>query len=67
MCDIYKYDGDNYQIDGDMFCRFDLDTVSTWDEVRDLLGIEQTKQMKEFGFRPDELSHYLDRASKATV
>jgi len=65
MCDIYKYDEDNYQVDGDMYTADDLDDINTWHQVASLLGTDRANQMREFGFKPTEIIPFMNRVARA--
>lgn len=65
MCDIYKYDDDNYQVDGDMYIAEELAEINTWHQVGALLGREKANQMQEFGFKPSEIVQFMNRVSHA--
>lgn len=64
MCDIYKYDEDNYQIDGDMYSANELRDIGAWYQISALLGSERANQMKEFGFEPHEIVGFMNRVAR---
>lgn len=64
MCDIYKYDEDNYQVDGDMYSADELNSINAWYQVSELLGSERAKQMMEFGFKPNEIVQFMNKVAQ---
>ena len=64
MCDIYKYDEDNYQVDGDMYSADDFAQVNAWHQVIELLGSEKSNLMRECGFKPAEIVKFMDRIAR---
>ena len=64
MCDIYKYDEDNYQVDGDMYSADELKNIDSWHQVSTLLGSNRADQMKEFGFEPSDIIEFMNRVAR---
>ena len=67
MCDIYKCDKDNYQVDGDMYSSDELAEINSWYQVSELLGSEKANQMQEYGFHPSEIVQFMNRMARSAA